>query len=308
MNFNTLQDNELLEMKMLYQEELDKTLKRLAHIKSILEKLNVNTVIPEVATDAGTVNDSSVVPDVKKTTNSGEAETKVVELKESAAAAAKTKSKKRGTTGPKSVLEQFVTKRLRAMKRPLSLDELTDELMIFGQIPAAERKQARQKVVPFIRRYKRLGKKFDSYDVSNKERYVGLKSWFDQPGVLKETYLNRIIFKPVVEVKPKPEKKVFSPKNHPSWIAYVLDLLVRANKPLYVKSMTLLAMEENEIDNKMYDKTRLAVARSLSTLVKKDKKVVRYGEKGKNPGLYVLPEWMDENSKLLDVYAQKLND
>lgn len=65
-------------------------------------------------------------------------------------------------------------------------------------------------------------------------------------------------------------------------------------------------MEENEISKDNYDKTRLAIARSLSYLMKKENKVFRHLDKGRKPEYYALTSWQDQNGNLKKEYEMKI--
>lgn len=164
-----LKENDLEDMKMFYTEELNKTLKKLQHIKSVLDTLDAgsNTIRIEV------INTPSLNPISAKTPK-------------------RTYKKRKQKTGPKSVWEDIITKRLKHVDKPLTYEELTDEIMSFGKLSPEKRKSTKQAIVNVIFRLRKSKKKLDTYSVGTKEKYIALKPWFESPGMLKTTYQKKI--------------------------------------------------------------------------------------------------------------------
>ena len=183
-----LPESELAEMKQFYQEELDKTERRLAHIRNILQRLGVNS---------GSV-EAHVISMVDSSRDNGGAVTRIA-------------SKARKKTGRKSKWELLIMKRLRQLDRPVTYDELTDEIMNFAKISSDKRTSTKQALVNVIFRLRNRDKKLDTFSMGTREKYIALKGWFEKPGEIKKVYAAKIDL-PKQKVKKKrpgrPRKKV----------------------------------------------------------------------------------------------------
>ncbi|MCK4748397.1 MAG: hypothetical protein KAT15_15205, partial [Bacteroidales bacterium] len=170
-------------MKQFYQEELDKTERRLAHIRNILQRLGVNS---------GSV-EAHVISMVDSSRDNGGAVTRIA-------------SKARKKTGRKSKWELLIMKRLRQLGKPVTYDELTDEIMTFAKLPESKRTSTKQAVVNVIFRLRNRDKKLDTFSVGTREKYIALKSWFEKPGEIKKEYAAKIA-KPTSKKKSKTSRR-----------------------------------------------------------------------------------------------------
>ena len=177
-----LPDTDHADMRQFYHEELDKTLRRLQHIKSVLEKLGDTSQSVQIQI-------TSAKPETLKTNGQGQP--------------SKTKSKKK--RGRKSMWEMLVLKRMRQLDRPVTYDELTDEIMMFSKLPNEKRKSTKQAIVNVTFRMRTKDKKLDTFSIGTKEKYLALKRWFDKPGEINKAYEGKIN-------KPKPAAKAKKPK------------------------------------------------------------------------------------------------
>jgi len=286
-----LPGEELADMRQFYQEELNKTLNRLQHIKSILDKLGSNEQSIQIQI-------TTQQPETAEPPSTGDLPTQ-----------AKTRKRKQ-KRGPKSIWEDLVIKRLRFVDKPLTYEELTDEIMTFGNIAAEKRKNTKQAIVGVIFRLRQRGVKLNTFSAGSKEKYIALKRWFDANGEIKNEYRKLLTAKPKTKKaarKTKPLSKAAMSKsaNRLSWTKYVLEMLKTEDKPMLVKTMTERSMQHYNIEKKLYNKTRLAVARSMTQLDKRDK-VNRYIVKGTVAGYYGLTDWFDETGQLKKEYYEKI--
>ncbi len=157
-----LPEAELDEMKQFYQDEYDRTARRLDHIKNILGRLGVD---PNGLTAAAG--------------SSGQ---------KSSATPARTKRK----SGRKSKWELLVMKRMRQLDKPVTYDELTDEIMTFSKFPEEKRTSTKQAVVNVIFRLRNRDQKLDTFSIGTREKYIALRNWFDDNGKIKKEYLDKI--------------------------------------------------------------------------------------------------------------------
>lgn len=164
-----LQEAELAEMKQFYLEEYDRISRRLVHITAILNRLGVK--IP----DNGLEELSSFWQFPRKPV--------------SAPAGGK---KQRKRSGRKSKWELLIMKRLRQLDKPVTYEELTDEIMAASRIPDQKRNSTKQAVVNVVFRLRNRDKKLNTFSVGTREKYIALRSWFDSKGEIKKEYAAKI--------------------------------------------------------------------------------------------------------------------
>ncbi len=169
MNTVQLSDKELNEMKELYLEEYEKASSRIRHITSVLISLGVDQTENEsfklpVQVSLGNISD----PGKKGTVH-------------------------RKKPGRKSKWELMVMKRMRQLDKPVTYNELTDEIMVFNNIPQLKRTSTKQAVVNVIFRLRNRGHKLDTFSMGTREKYIALKNWFDSPGKIKKEYAAKVV-------------------------------------------------------------------------------------------------------------------
>ncbi|MCK5137092.1 MAG: hypothetical protein KAR19_15000 [Bacteroidales bacterium] len=175
-----LPETELTEMKQFYQEEHDKAVRRLQHIKTMLQRLGVNIQSFEPETIQ--------MPEIP-----------AGEVTPAEPSVSKTKKK----TGRKSKWELLIMKRLRQLDKPVTYDELTEEIMTFSKIPENKRISTKQAVVNVIFRLRNRDKKLDTFSIGTREKYIALRRWFENPGEIKKEYAAKIA-NPKSKIKAKP--------------------------------------------------------------------------------------------------------
>ena len=181
-----LPDTDHADMRQFYHEELDKTVRRLQHIKSVLEKLGDTSQSVQIQI-------TTAEPETLKTNGQDQP------IK------AKTKKPSKKKRGRKSMWEFLILKRMRQLNRPVTYDELTDEIMLFSKLPKEKRKSTKQAIVNVTFRMRTKTKKLDTFSIGTKEKYLALKRWFDKPGEINKAYEDKIN-------KPKPAAKAKKPK------------------------------------------------------------------------------------------------
>lgn len=164
-----LPESELSDMRQFYQEELDKTLKRLNHIKSVLEQLGEQSIQINIS--------------------GNEAAAKAQPTKAKTAAAARVRKGKRG---PKPFWEDLIVKRLTQLDKPMTYDELTDDLIISTGRSMEKRDAIRQAIVNVVFRLRKEKRKLETITNGSREAYVVLKRWFEEDGKLKTPYQLRL--------------------------------------------------------------------------------------------------------------------
>ena len=284
------EETEVTEMKKFYQEELDKTLQRLSHIKGVLEKLGTTNQVINIEVKAPLKKEQTI-----KAVKDKEAPKKPVVRKQSKV---------------KSIWEEMIVKRLKAINKPLNFDELTEEIMAFGLIPKDKFESTKKTIKGVTTRLRRQNKSIQTFSVPGlRVKYIGLRKWFDENGEIKEEFKTRLPIKEkkVVKKRVKTElSKIIKPEGTPPWVVYVVDLLKDADKPLLVTEMAYITMENFKIDKKYFEPTRVAIARTTSFLHKKEQKIGRHLLNGKTPGYYGLPEWFNRKGELKKAYLNKI--
>lgn len=164
-----LPESDLSEMKQFYIEELNKTLRRLQHIQTMLGNLGETGIQIQISTTQGQVS-----PSAAYLTKTGEPK----------------REKKR--PGRKSVWETVILKRLRQIDRPVTYEELTDEIMSLSRLPDSKRTSTKQAILNVVFRLRNRDKKLDTFSIGEREKYIALNSWFDSPGQIKREYAQRI--------------------------------------------------------------------------------------------------------------------
>lgn len=156
MNFSS---SDLNEMRLFYQEELDKTVKRLQHIKNVLTSIGVSAVhhIENAYSD--------LVSHEKK-------------------ASVKTRKSKRG---PKAKWEGMIMDILKKLDRTLTYEELTSEIMKQEGLEESKRANTKTAIAAVISRLKK--RKIRAFSAGIKEKYIGLSRWFDENGQIKRGYM-----------------------------------------------------------------------------------------------------------------------
>lgn len=155
-------NKEIGRLKEMYEQELLKTLDRLAHIEAILSQLNGF----QPASTSQTLTEKS--PEIKA-------------VKKPVAQ----KSKKRG---PRSVWGNFVLKRLKDLDKPLTYNELVEEAMRFSNVGPEKEKSIRQSIINTTFKLRTAEGDIDTFSMGNRIKYLALKEWFDEHGQIKAEY------------------------------------------------------------------------------------------------------------------------
>jgi hypothetical protein len=153
-----ISDDEHVEMKQFYLEEYEKATSRLAHITSVLKRLGVEKPAEEGL---------KLSSPIKKST-----------------------PKKK--PGRKSKWDLIVMKRMRQLDKPVTYEQLTDEIMLFGNMTPEKRASTKQAVVNVVFRLRNRDHKLDTFSMGTKEKYIALKSWFEVPGKIKKEYAAKV--------------------------------------------------------------------------------------------------------------------
>lgn len=208
-----LHENDLAVMKQFYQQELDKTMKHLQHIKSVLESLGEKSTRIEInvkgaSAPAARLADGSV--------KRGPGRPRKVDSIDSTSAnvistAKKPRGKKRG---PESVWGTFILDTLKSTDNPMTYNDLVDAAMVRFSLADAKRKATSDAIVNASFRLRKNAKKIDTFSAGQREKHVALKAWFDSPGKIGATYMSKAkaqIVKAKPAAAPKATKEAAAP-------------------------------------------------------------------------------------------------
>jgi len=166
-----LPEEELIKMQKFYEEELSKTILKLSHIKNVLNELGSDTTNIEINITKPELSSSAPAKDLSEVPQ----------------------ARKHKKSGPKSIWGNFIIKRLRQLEKPVPYSELVDDAMIYFKIPTGKYKNVKQSILNSAFRLRNLHHKIDTYgEKGKKEKFVGLKKWFDSDGHLKKEYKEKI--------------------------------------------------------------------------------------------------------------------
>jgi hypothetical protein len=185
-------------MRDFYREELKKTLTRLEHINGVLTKLGDRTTTINIQFEGAgqsAVSKKPVAPAAKETSSS------------------RSKGKKRG---PKSVWGTFILKRLQQLDKPLTYNQLVDEAMVVFKLEEEKRQSVVNAIINSAFRLRKNSGRIDTFSAGSREKFVALKSWFDEPGKISKDYLKKVD-KPAKKTRAK--RKANKPKTTSSDLA-----------------------------------------------------------------------------------------
>lgn len=180
-----LQEEDLAQMRLFYQEEYTRLYQRLLHLKNVLNKLGVQD-LPSVGGAEGSVADESSNEPVPATPQP---------------------KRKRQRPGRKSMWETILMNRLKEVGRPMTYNQITDEIVKFSKLPDSKWLSTKQAVLAVAFRLRTRDDKVDTFSVGNREKYLGLRSWFDTNGIILPEYREKIVIDDREEGAPKEEAK-----------------------------------------------------------------------------------------------------
>ena len=87
--------------------------------------------------------------------------------------------------------ENIMTHRLQTLGKPMTYDQLTDDILNYTKLSESRRKTTKQSITQVVFRLRKKGEGFDTFSLGKKEKYIALKEWFDEKGVIRDEYKNR---------------------------------------------------------------------------------------------------------------------
>ncbi len=101
-------------------------------------------------------------------------------------------AKRKSRRGPTGIWEDLIIKRMRQLDKPVTYDELTEEVMLLAKIPAEKRVVTKQAILSVVFRLRTRDHKLDTFSMGKREKYIALTSWFESRGVIKREYSDKI--------------------------------------------------------------------------------------------------------------------
>ncbi len=171
-----------IKMKLHYQEEYMRTLKKLEELKQVLDQLEVvDTASPQLMLNV----DSSTMESPVASDNSEDANPKKIKPVK------KRKYKKRA--GSKNPWSKFIKSRLKATQMPLSYDDMTNHAIAIKNLDPQDMEAIRKKIVAAAFQLRSKLDMIDTYAVKgSRTKYMGLKEWFEREGMLREEFSSKI--------------------------------------------------------------------------------------------------------------------
>lgn len=163
-----LSDQTISEIKLHYQEEYQTTLRRLKEIESVLKELEPFSIT------ISKISDYNTIVGQEATLNTAASKKPTEKPK----AQYKKRSKKRGR---KSVWGDFILKRLRAVNRPLTYDELANHAQVSLNIDPLEFDKTRKALVSAVFQLRNKQDKVATFRKTNsRDKYVLLVKWLNE--------------------------------------------------------------------------------------------------------------------------------
>lgn len=189
-------------MRQFYQEELKKTLDRLQHIKTVLDQLGGDSG-PSISIEvSGGIAQEAAVPQAIAVTAPASTQAPAAEGKKRrgrpkgsvnkvSKKVKKATSEEGGRPGRKSTWEPLIQQTLEKYLRPLTYDDLTEEVMQLGNIPEEKRGNTKQALQSVVFRVRRNTGEYQTLNLGGREKHIVLEEWLDKKGKLKAEFVQK---------------------------------------------------------------------------------------------------------------------
>ena len=163
-----------VKMKLHYQEEYMRTLKKLEELKQVLDQLD-GVETSNIAVDM----DNTFPESTSSTVTASDTPRK------------KRKYKKR--KGTKNKWQKFIKSRLKATQTPLTYDDMTNHAIAIMNLDASDFEKIRKNVVAAAFQLRSKLEEIDTYAIKgSRTKYMGFTEWFEREGLLKVEYAEKI--------------------------------------------------------------------------------------------------------------------
>ena len=175
-------------MRDLYLQQLQETLAKLDHIKSVLESLGGEEAgVPSISVE---VKGGFQAPETLTAAPAASGAKPKAAGKRGRKPGPKPKKKADSGTKPgrKSTWEPKIQDVLEKFKRPMTYDDLTEEIMQADSIAEDKRNNTKQALQSVIFRVRKQGGEFQTLNLGGREKHIVLTDWLNTSGNLKPEY------------------------------------------------------------------------------------------------------------------------
>ncbi len=167
----SVSETDLPDLQKFYLQELEKAEKRVQELKQTLAKLG----------SGGLAIEKSSVAEENE------------ELSAEATVAKGRRKKKAKGSQKKPRWSEFILQLLKAKNQLVRVGSIIDEAVREFDIDEEERKSTEQAIYNSLNRLRNVNKEVQAYTIpGRKGSYYGLINWFDEGGVAKEEYVQRL--------------------------------------------------------------------------------------------------------------------
>lgn len=183
-------NSEVQHLRDIYQDELNKAIKRIEHLSAVLEKIDANfesAAVPVIEEIKKAIAKPVILP-VKKSAKKISTKPKLEQAKP-AVTRKKRKLIKRGSGKSKVQWNDFVLDTIAKIKKPVKSSDLTNEAVVAFKAKDVDVPRLKQAVSVALSKLvttekKLIAKKLDG----SREKMYGLKEWYDDKGNLLKDF------------------------------------------------------------------------------------------------------------------------
>ncbi|MDD2279753.1 MAG: hypothetical protein PHD06_01720 [Bacteroidales bacterium] len=182
--------SEVQNLRDIYQDELNKAIKRIEHLSAVLEKIDANFEAPAVPVieEIKKTIAKPVVSPVKKSAKKISPKPKLEQAKP-AVTRKKRKPIKRGSGKSKIQWNDFVLDTIAKIKKPVKSSDLTNEAVVAFKAKEADVPRLKQAVSVALSKLVTTEKKLIAKKLEgSREKMYGLKEWYDDKGNLLKDF------------------------------------------------------------------------------------------------------------------------
>lgn len=186
----SLTKTETQHLRSIYQDELNKAIKRIEHLSAILKKLDADFTPPEIPIieETGKAIAQFKISSAKKIAKKTSAKPKIEHAK-TKTTRKKRKPIKRGSGKSKVKWNDFVINTLAKIEKPVKSSEITNEAVVAFKTKEADIPRVKQAVSVALSKLVTTENKLIANKLEGtREKEYGLKEWYDDKGNLLQEF------------------------------------------------------------------------------------------------------------------------